>query len=278
MADNLLKLMEKSIFDYSSYKAFLRAQSKVRGRKSALSEAMNIQPTYLSHVLHGKAHLSLEQVESLNRFLHHTEDEAHFLLLLLQKEKAGTQTLEKYFQKQIDELFMKRLDLSKRLGVQNSLTEEDRSIYYSSWVYGALHMAVTVPSLRTREVLLKHFNISSETFQKAAEFLLRTGLIIEKGREFTSGPTFMRIGKDSHQIIKHHTNWRNQAIESLDRETIQDLHYSAVVSLSEKDALKIKDLLLQGVNDNIEIIKKSPEEKVFVYVLDFFELKKTTQN
>jgi transcriptional regulator with XRE-family HTH domain len=270
--------MEKSIFDYISYKAFLRAQSRLRGRKSALAEAMGIQPTYLSHVLHGKAHLSLEQVELLNRFLHHTEDESHFLVLLVQKEKSGTKTLEAYFQKQIDDLFLKRLDLTKRLGTQNSLTEEDRSIYYSSWIYGALHMAVTVPELRTREVLLKHFNLTSERFQKVAEFLLRTGLIIEKGRELHPGPTFMRIGKDAHQIIKHHTNWRNQAIESLERESLQDLHYSAVVTLSEKDALKIKDLLLQGINDNIEIIKKSPEEKIFVYTMDFFELKKSSQN
>lgn len=270
--------MDKSIFEYTSYKAFLRAQSRLRGRKSALSEAMNIQPTYLSHVLHGKAHLSLEQVEALNRFLHHTEDESHFLLLLVQKEKAGTQTLEKYFQKQIDDLFIKRLDLTKRLGTQNSLTEEDRSVYYSSWIYGALHMAVTVPELRTREQLIQHFNISPERFQSAIEFLLKTGLVIDKGREFFSGPSFMRIGKDAHQIIKHHTNWRNQAIESLDRETVRDLHYSAVVTLSEKDILKIKDLMLQSINDNIEIIKQSPEEKVYVYNLDFFELKKTTQN
>ena len=102
--------------------------------------------------------------------------------------------------------------------------------------------------------------------------------MIEKGREFYSGPSFMRIGKDAHQIIKHHTNWRNQAIESLDRETVKDLHYSAVVTLSENDILKIKDLMLQSINDNLEIVKKSPEEKVYVYNLDFFELKKTTQN
>lgn len=270
--------MEKSIFEFTSYKAFLRAHSRLRGRKSALSEAMNIQPTYLSHVLHGKAHLSLEQVESLNRFLHHTEDESHLLLLLVQKEKAGTQTLEKYFQKQIDELLLKRLNLTKRLGAQNSLSEEDRSVYYSSWIYGALHMAVTVPGLRTRETLLKHFSLSSERFQEVIEFLLKTGLVIEKGREFGPGPNVMRIGKDAHQIIKHHTNWRNQAIESLDRQTPQDLHYSAVVTLSEKDVLKIMDLLLQSINNNIEIIKQSPEEKLYVYNLDFFELKKSTRS
>lgn len=271
-----MNLMEKSIFEYTHYKTFLKAQTKLRGRKSVLAEAMGIQPTYLSQVLNGNAQLNLEQVESLNRFLHHTEDESHFLLLLVQKEKAGTKTLENYFQKQIDELYLKRLDLTKRLGAQNTLSEEDRNIYYSSWVYGALHMAVTVPQLRTRESLLKHFNMTSERFQQVVDFLLRTGMITERGREFYPGPTFMRIGKEAHQIIKHHTNWRNQAIEALEREASHDLHYSAVVTLSEKDALKIKDHLLQAIHDNIEIIKKSPEEKIYVYTLDFFELKKST--
>ncbi len=268
--------MEKAIFEYTSYKAFLKTQARARGRKTALSEAMGIQATYLSHVLHGKAHLSLEQGEALNRFLHHTDDESHYFLLLLQKDKAGTKTLETYFQKQLDELNLKRLDLSKRLGAQNSLSEEDRSRYYISWIYGALHMAVTVPQLRTREKMIEHFNISAERFQQAIEFLLRTGLVQEKGREFHPGTTFMRLGNDSHQIIKHHTNWRNQAIESLDRQTIRDLHYSAVVTRSEKDVLKIKDRLLQSINDNLEIVKASPEEKVYVYALDFFELKKTS--
>ncbi len=270
--------MEKAIFDFTHYKSFLRAQSKLRGRKRALAEAMSIQPTYLSHVLHGAAHLSLEQVEALNRFMHHTDDESHYLLLLLQKDRAGTKTLENYFQKQMEELFLKRLDLTKRLGAQNTLSEEDRSIYYSSWVFAALHMAVTIPHLRTREKIMSYFNISASRFQRAIEFLIRTGIVQEKGREYHPGINQMRIGKDAHQIIKHHTNWRNQAIESFDRETTQDFHYSAVITLSEKDAMKIKDLLLSSLDQNLEIVKNSPEEKVYVYCMDFFDLKKTTES
>jgi hypothetical protein len=192
----------------------------------------------------------------------------------MKKEKAGTKSLEAYFQMQLDEVLLRRLDLSKRLGAQNTLSEEDRSRYYSSWVYAALHMAVTVPELRTREKLMGHLNITEDMFQRAIEFLLKTGLVREQGRGFHPGPSFMRLGKESHQIIKHHTNWRNQAIEALERETPRDLHYAAVLSLSGEDGVRIKDRLLQSIDDNLKIVKASPEEKVFVYVVDFFELKK----
>ena len=75
-------------------------------------------------------------------------------------------------------------------------------------------------------------------------------------------------------ILKHHTNWRVKALESLENETLEDLHYSGVVSLSESDVIRIKNLLLDQLKENLKIIASSKEERLFVLNIDFFNLVK----
>jgi hypothetical protein len=135
-------------------------------------------------------------------------------------------------------------------------------------------MALTVPELRTREALAKYFNIGLERVDKVLEFLVQTGLAIQEKNIYTTGTPQIRLGKDSPHIFKHHSHWRQQSIESLERETAQELHYSAVVTLSKDDVLKLKERMLEHIKENVAVIRASPEEEVYVYNLDFFSLKK----
>jgi uncharacterized protein (TIGR02147 family) len=273
--------MKKTIFEFTNYKYFLgyRLDSRrsKRGEKSALAKAMGIQATYLSQVLNGSAHLSLEQVEAMSEYFAHSKEEAHFLLLLVQKDRAGTGSLRKYFQEQMTEILNRRLVLTQRLGAQNSLGEQEKVRYYSSWIYAAIHIAVTIPELQNKEALSSHLGLSVRKINEALEFLVPAGLVVVKGTELTSGTNMIRLGSDSHNIIKHHTNWRQQSTESLDREKLTDLHYSAVVSLSRDDVLKLKNILLDMISLNLDLIKASKEEVLYCYCLDFFSLDKKAE-
>jgi hypothetical protein len=82
------------------------------------------------------------------------------------------------------------------------------------------------------------------------------------------------LGNDSKNILKHHTNWRLQAAESLDREELKDLHYSGVVSLSAADATKVKNIFLESIKASQSVIKDSKEEELCAVIIDFFSLKK----
>lgn len=48
-------------------------------------------------------------------------------------------------------------------------------------------------------------------------------------------------------LAKHHANWRLQALHSLDRADPDDLHYSGPMALSEENAIKLRALLLNGI-------------------------------
>jgi uncharacterized protein (TIGR02147 family) len=269
--------MEKDIFNYSHYRPYLSARLQApgsRGDKSALSQAMGIQATYISQVLQEKAHLSLEQGEAANQFFNHSTQESHFFLLLIQKDRAGTKSLREYFQKQMDEILKARLVLTERLGKSHQLKEEDRAWYYSNWIPAAVHIATTIPTLRTAESISKALQLTPEMTVKTLEHLENVGLVRKNGFEFLPGSQQIRLGNDSHHILSHHTNWRLQAMQSLEREKLNELHYSGVVSLSSGDVVKIKNILLDSIKENINIVKESKEEELFCLNIDFFDLRK----
>lgn len=267
--------MEKNIFEYAHYRTYLKARLEAtgaRGHKAQIAAAMGVQPTYISQVLQESAHLSLEQAEAANSFFNHTVHESHFFMLLLQKDRAGTKTLREYFKKQLDDVLKSRMVLTERLGKSQQLAEKDRSWYYSSWIPSAVHIATTIPTLRDVETISEALQLPSEKTLETLDRLEGLGLVRKEGFKFLPGLQEIRLGNDSHHILKHHTNWRLQAMQSLERERIQEIHYSGVVSLSKSDVNRIKDRLLEVIKDSIEIVKESKEEELYCLSLDFFSL------
>lgn len=270
--------MRKDIFQHRHYRDFLLARVGPAGTRSgvkgAMAKALRCQPTYVSQVLGGRGDFSLEQGEILADFFGLTEEEKHFFLLLLERDRAGTKSLEAYFTKQIEKVLHQRLVLTARLGAQNELRGEDLSIYYSSWQFSAVHIALTIPALRTSKALSRAFRLPLKRIAEVLEFLQRVGLAKKVGDHFEPGSSSIRIGNKAHQILAHHANWRHKAIESLERESILDLHYSGVFSLSREDVLRLKDRMLEFIDETVKTVRASPEEVLYSFCLDFFDLKR----
>lgn len=273
--------MSKTVFDFDSYKDYLNflvgPRDKRAGLRSTMAKTLNCQPTYVSQVLYGHAHLSLEQGDTLSDYFGHSRDEKHFFLLLIQKERAGTKRLESFFDEEMQALKNRRLVLTERLGTKGSLNPVQQATYYSSWQYAAIHIALTIPDLRQVANLSKFFNIPRKRVVTVLDFLCSSGLAIQKGSEYHAGKVQVRVGNSSPEIIKHHTHWRMQAIDSLERETLKELHYSGIVSLSKKDVLKIKDQTLQFIQDAIKVIRDSKEEELYCLNIDFFNTGKNSE-
>lgn len=267
-----------SLYEYKSYKEYLGSLAGPRnersGHRAAMAKALRCQPTYISQVLYGNAHLSLEQAEQLSEHLGFTRDEKQFFILMIQKDRSGTKSLESFFNEQMQELLRKRMILTERLGTKTVLSEAQQTVYYSSWQYAAIHIALTIPELQTASSLSENFRISKSRLNTILDFLLSAGLAKQEGSRYLTGDVQVRVGNSSPNIIKHHANFRHQAIDSLERETLQDLHYSGVVSLSKEDAVKIKDETLKFIQGALKTIRASKEEELFCLNIDFFNLKK----
>ena len=124
---------------------------------------MNCQKAYLSQVLKARAHLNLEQLERLATWLGFNEVEVEYLLLLLQHDRAGTPSLRQHLHKRIVELKKRRLQAQHRIRGDQPLQEAQQSIFYSSWVYSAVHLSQPVRSCARAKTLLRHFILHPPT-------------------------------------------------------------------------------------------------------------------
>lgn len=267
-----------SVFDSTDYRQYLELKAggadRRTGIKAQIAKALRCQPTYVSQIFGGKADLSIEQAESLNEHFGHSKEESHYFLLLVQRERAGTKSLERYFEAQLQEIRDKRLVLTQRLGAKERLSDLDQATYYSSWVYAAVHIAVTIQGLRSREALAGHLALPIAKVTEVLDTLMAMGLVEKSDAGYTSARQQIRLGNDSKNILRHHTNWRLQAAESLDREQLTDLHYSGVVSLSRDDVVKIKSLLLDAIQRAQSIVRDSNEEELCAIAVDWFSMRR----
>ena len=175
--------MSSSVFDFSDYKLYVAnrvgAFRSRSGQKVALARAIGVQPTMVSLVLNGNSHFSLEQAERVNHFLGHTESESDYFFLLVQEARAGTQQLQSYFKAKRVDLLESRQEVINRLGKRAVLSKENQGIYYSSWHFAAFHIAVSVPSLRSRETIANFFKVPIEKVTDVMEELVKMGLVTD---------------------------------------------------------------------------------------------------
>ncbi len=266
-----------SIFTFDSYKEYLAdyldSSEEKWGLKSRVCKTMDIHNAYLSQVLNGPKHLSLEQIEKLARFLGLNEAETNYLILLAQKNRAGTVSLEKFFAKKIHEVRKAQSDLSQRLGKKASVDEKVSAKYYSKWQFAALHVALQIESLRSPRALSAYFHISEDVTIETLNFLVEAGLAKKEGSKFLPTAQWMRLSREEGPIAQHHANARLKGLESVYENHPQDLHYSGFFSFSKADSEKVRDLFLVTLKNMQKIIEPSPSEEVFGVALDFFAFK-----
>ncbi len=266
--------MKKSIFDFYDFRSYLMAaiptKGAERGARTKLAKLLNVQKGLISSIFHGSAQLSLEQAFRVSHFLSHSERERDYFLLLVQKSRAGSAELEKYFAAKIQEVASQRREIHERIKTSDVLTKKNQLLYYSSWHFTAVHMCLRIENIQTTHGISRYLGVPISRIQEILEFFVEVGIAQEQGGSFSCGSTRIHIGVDSAFVPKHHSNWRMQAIHSLDRKNAEDLHYSSVMSISKEAAQKIRNIFLQSIQSTEPVVKDSRDEEVFCLNLDLF--------
>ena len=267
--------MKESIYRYTNYKKYLLAQIEAsenngRGQRKLLADAMNSPVSHVSNVLNGSQHLSLEQAEACTRHFGFNEDETEFFLLLLQFNRAGTTSLKKVLKRNIDRITKEKSKLKNRLKIPQSLNPQHELEYYSSWEYAAVHVLLTIPELQNREKLAKRLSLNLERIDQILSFLVSSGLAEKSGISYTLTENQIHLGKESHLISKHHTNWRVRTLREFENLSEESLHYSAAVTLSQKDFENVREILSKALSKSLKTITQSKEEDFAVLGIDFY--------
>lgn len=271
--------MDKNVFDFLDYKAYLRASIRAkpkggRGVRVAMATTLGCPVSHISQVIGGNSQLSMEQAEGINEFLGHTPAEADFFLLLLQFARAGSVALRRRLRTQIDLILEKRLILKDRLGIDPKLSIENQTTFYSSWIYGAIHVMLSIEKFHDANSIARHLGISIKRTNEVLEFLTTVGLAEQlRPGHFKIGTSRIHLGNESPLISKFHTNWRMKAVEAFNRDDFRDnLHYSSAVTISEADFNRIKGAIIEFIEEIKSTVRDSKEEIPGCFAIDFFRI------
>ena len=267
-----------SVYEFASYKAFvIHALEHAKGPGSTrkdLATALGCQPSHISGVLSGDGEFSPEQAEKAARFFRLGKEQGAYFVLLVQFNRAGTVQLRSIYESLLRTLREKSAPLRNKLEIHEELSDQDKARYYSSWIYQAIHVLLSVPGFQSPRAIAERLQLMPTKVDEVLLFLESAGLA-EKSQAtlYRQLRPVLHLDRSSVFLGRHHANWRLRALQAIDHDQGEDdLHYSGVVSLSEDDFLQIKRILGDALKAGIDVVRDSKEENIAAICMDFFKL------
>lgn len=280
MADEVtLGKARPTAFEADDYRTFMRELAASlapdgRGIQNALAHVIKCQPSYLTKIMKGTADLSIEQAISAAKFFNLDVLETRYFMTLVLLERAGSTELATHLKEMLEALKKDQNRIKERVSGHKAIPLVTASVYYSNWIYSAIHMVVSLPSVKTAVDIAKTLNLHPDFVRKGCDFLLQNGLIDETNGIFHVQKNFTYLGDDSPLLTLHHSNWRNKAMMNLQSSAQQDdLHYTAVFTISQKDVKEFRERLVALISELTVCVDASEEEKLQCLCLDWFSLK-----
>lgn len=269
--------MQQGIFATRDYKQYLSSWLEAQpggghGLRLKMAEHLGCKTSFISQVIRGHVHLSLEAAERLNSFLGHGKDEGLYFVLLVQWARAGSPGLRHLLETQMQAVQARQKSVKNRVDATKDISLEDQAVYLSSWTFAAVHAFLATPPHQTKTSISQALRIPPAQVTRVLEFLVSRGLAKQKGAHFTVGSFHVHFGHDQAFVTRHHLNWRLKAMQDLERGSEKDLHYSSVVNISRKDAEKLKAHLVDSIARARKIVDPSPEECLYALNVDMFQV------
>ncbi len=242
------------------------------GQSRRLAEALGVHTTLVSQILGGQKQFSSEQAIGVCEFFGFGELETDYFLLLVQLDRAGTPSLKKTLQRQMEVLRKKAQDLSNRLSAKGGLSEVDRGLFYSHWKFSAVRQLSAIAEYQSIEAMAERLRLSRRDVKETLEFLIACEMVVESKGKISIGPSSTHLSSDSPWVRMHHLNWRQRAQQTQQYSNENDLTYTAPMTLSRKDFELIREeiiLLLERVDN---ILEPSPSEELFCLNIDWFRV------
>jgi uncharacterized protein (TIGR02147 family) len=264
-----------SIFDYSNYCSYLSEWIADQGPssyglKGQIAKSLGVSSSFISQVFKEDKTLTSDQTSELSDFLGLTELEADYLHLLVEWKRAGSSRYKEKLQKKIQKLQEQSKKIGNRVPRTKELSNEQKSIYYSNWLYTGIRNLTAIPECKSVNSLARYLHLEPATVAPIVLFLIENGLCIDDEGKITYGPSAIHIDRDSPFVNKHHQNWRIKAIQKMDLKKNEDLFFTGPLSLSREAYDEIFKLLPTVIQKIMKISGPSNSEVVSCLNIDWF--------
>lgn len=264
------------VFDYRDYRKFindliLSRPKKGYGEYRRIAESLSVSTTIVSQVLKGDKVISMEMANDLCDYFNLDEDSSEFLLLLVEKERAGTQRLKNRLEKLIDDKQLKFRKLDTRLKKVTEIDETTKAVFFSSWMYSGIQNLCGIDRIRNVHDLAEHLSLPVQQVQKVVDFLIRHKLLVQSAKGLEVGQMQTHI-KSTHVLTpRHHQNWRIHGFQKMSVQDDQAFFFTMPASLSNSLAEKVRKDLMNFVENLHGQIGPSPSETTRCLNIDWFD-------
>lgn len=267
-----------TVFESMNYREFLEDYIKKlprggHGFKLKMAEALLVHPTLVTQVLKGHKSFSAEQGYTLAQFIELNDLEKDYFLTLIDWEKAGSASLKKFIESKLIKLRQENEKVKNRVPVYSTMNESDQALFYSQWYYSAIRLSCGLKEGVTSESLAQDLDLPQDVVNSVLQFLVSRGLVIKKeNNTYDRGVQNTFLPSDSPLISRHHMNWRMKAMERHPRLQMDELAFSAPITLAESEIGEIKKLCLDFIQKVSKRVAKSPSEKLVCMNVDWFRV------
>ncbi|MGE3759736.1 MAG: TIGR02147 family protein [Pseudobdellovibrionaceae bacterium] len=267
-----------TLFEFSDYRPFLKHYIRHlpkggRGEVSRMAQHLRVNSTLLSQIFSGSKDLTLEQAQNMCEYLALSSLESDYFMLLVQIARAGSVKLKNYFRDKLELIKKESLQVAKRIAQDRVLTDYERSVFYSSWLYSGIRLYTSVGKGKTIDEIAERFDIPRARAVEALRFLASVGLCKEEEGRFKMGAQRTHLEKGSPFLIKHHTNWRIKSLERAESVSDDELMFTAPLSINKKDFARVREEIMGLIKKVSETIKDSEADDVGSLNIDLLWLK-----
>ncbi len=265
-----------ALFQHKDYRVYLKELLEARPRKGRgelqrIANQLRIHSTLVSQIMSGLRDFNEEQAFELCKYLELSEVESEYFQLLVKIERAGTKVYRQHLEKKMSQLKDDVQKVSKRFTKEEEFTDEQKAIFYSSWIYSAIRLyCSTAEQGKTLEEVMHQFHLPRTRALEYLNFLVSSQLCELKDNYYLMGQQRTYIDRGSIYFLKHHLNWRLKSIERSEVLTPDEKLYTVTMSLSQKDFLVIKEEISKLLNEILRISKTTEAEKLVCFNCDFF--------
>lgn len=264
-----------SPLEFRDYKQFFNKRLRVggRGQLKRLAEHLNIHTSLVSQILKGAPHFTGDQALGACDYLGLSPIETDYVVLMVQRERAGTPSSRRYYDEKLRDVKEKAQDLSARLQVQTTLTEGARAQYYSAWYYGGIRLLTATEKFNEPQSIARKLDLPVSVVTPVIQFLLDHQLLEIKGGHYSPGNTSTYIGRDSLLLQRHHLNWRSRMSDQIPHAVETDLHYTHPVTLTLEDFEKLREQMIQWIDQYRKVVEPSKPELLACLTLDWAKIR-----
>jgi uncharacterized protein (TIGR02147 family) len=270
--------MNKPVYSFKEYKPFLRHHigalpKKGHGELARIAAHLELNPAHISQIINGPKDFTLEQGHDLAAYLGLSALESDYFFLLLEKDRAGTHRLKKYFEAKMEKLKTEAQNVAKRFPKDHKMDEAAKSNFYSNWMYSAVRLITSMPQFTSVDAIAKRMQLSRARTTEVLRFLVENGLCVEEKGRYKMGPQRTHLERESPHIGRHRSNWRIKALHQMDTLSETELMFTAPMTMSREDFAELKEELMKVIERLSPKIKDSKPESLFCLNIDLFEVR-----